>query len=254
MKILAAYNIKGGVGKTAAAVNLAYQAANTGANTLVWDLDPQGASSFYFRIKPKVKGGGKNLVRGRSELDALIKGTDYEYLDLLPADFSFRHLDVLLKNEKNPALRFSKLLKPLRKEYEYIFLDCPPGISLLSECVIEAADALVIPVIPTTLAERTLDQIVQFIGKKVVRKPVLLPFCSMVDKRKKLHREMVDLLPEDYPDLLTTAIPYASDIEQMGLHRGAVGSFAGSRRSALAYAELWSEIRRRLKKTVHGNP
>jgi len=56
MRILASYNIKGGVGKTATAVNLAYLAANAGMRTLVWDLDPQGAASFYFRIKPKVKG------------------------------------------------------------------------------------------------------------------------------------------------------------------------------------------------------
>lgn len=194
-----------------------------------------------------MKGGGKGLVRGRHDLDLLIKGTDYEYLDLLPADFSFRRLDVLLKNEKKPAQRLSKLLKPLRNYYDYLFLDCPPGISLLSECVIEVADALIIPVVPTTLAVRTLDQIIKFIDKKIVSKPDLLPFFSMVDKRKKLHREIVDLLPVEYPVILTTAIPYSSDIEQMGLHRGAVGSFSGSHQSAVVYAELWSEIRGRFE-------
>ena len=62
MLIIACYNIKGGVGKTATAVNLAYLTAGFGARTLVWDLDPQGAASFYFRIKPRVKGGAKNLL------------------------------------------------------------------------------------------------------------------------------------------------------------------------------------------------
>ena len=84
MKILATYNIKGGVGKTTAAVNLAYIAALSGHTTLVWDLDPQGASSYYFRVKPKIKGGSKQLIAGKRELDGLIKGTDYENLDLLP--------------------------------------------------------------------------------------------------------------------------------------------------------------------------
>src|SRR5947199_2640277 len=85
--VLATYNVKGGVGKTSAAVNLAYLAARDGAATLLWDLDPQGASTYLFRVKPKVKGGTRRLVKGRSDTAARIKGTDYERLDLLPADF-----------------------------------------------------------------------------------------------------------------------------------------------------------------------
>ncbi|MBV8947157.1 MAG: AAA family ATPase, partial [Solirubrobacterales bacterium] len=91
--VLASYNIKGGVGKTSAAVNLAFLAARGGATTLLWDLDPQGASTYLLRVKPKVKGGGRRLVRGKTDAGARIKGTDYERLDLLPADFSYRHMD-----------------------------------------------------------------------------------------------------------------------------------------------------------------
>jgi len=140
MTILAVYSIKGGVGKTSSAVNLAFIAAHSGLSTLVWDLDPQGASSYYFRIKPKIKGGSKNLVAGKYELDDLIKGTDFENLDLLPSDFSFRNLDLVLEAKKKPTQRLKKLLKPLTEDYDVIFLDCPPGISLLSEAVFEAAD------------------------------------------------------------------------------------------------------------------
>lgn len=101
MKIVALYSIKGGVGKTSSAVNLAYISACKGYRTLVWDLDPQGASSFYFRVKPKVKGGSKDLIAGKRELEGLIKGTDFKNLDLLPADFSFRNLDLVLDAKKN---------------------------------------------------------------------------------------------------------------------------------------------------------
>ncbi|MGB5517197.1 MAG: ParA family protein, partial [Gammaproteobacteria bacterium] len=75
MKIIAIYNIKGGVGKTATAVNLSYLASLDGARTLIWDLDPQGAASYYFRIKAKVKGGGRKLVEGKKDLDDAVKGT-----------------------------------------------------------------------------------------------------------------------------------------------------------------------------------
>ena len=108
--ILATYNIKGGVGKTSAAINLSYLAARDGARTLLWDLDPQGGSTYLLRVKPKVKGGARKLVRGRSDLAALIKGTDYDNLDLLPADFSYRHLDLALDATKRPTRRLCRLL------------------------------------------------------------------------------------------------------------------------------------------------
>ena len=68
MRVLGIYNIKGGVGKTATAVNLAFLAAAQGRRTLVWDLDPQGASSFYFRVKPRIKGGGGKMLRDRKSV------------------------------------------------------------------------------------------------------------------------------------------------------------------------------------------
>lgn len=248
MKILATYNIKGGVGKTTAAVNLSYAAAQSGYPTLVWDLDPQGASSYYFRIKPKVKGGGKQLIEGKRELDGLIKGTDYDNLDLLPADFSFRNLDLVLDANKKPTRRLRKLLKPLAEEYEYIFLDCPPNISLLSEAVFEAADVLLSPVIPTTLSIRTLGQLKKFINDSDLKHMQLMPFFSMVDKRKKLHREVIESLPIQHPDILSSAIPYASDVERMGLERMPLGGFVNRSTSLSAFNALWDEVFKLLQK------
>ena len=102
MKVLATYNIKGGVGKTSAAVNVAALAAADGLRTLLWDLDPQGAASFLFRVRPKVRGGGRKLVRGRSDVTDVLRGTDVEGLDLLPADFSYRHMDLALDEPASP--------------------------------------------------------------------------------------------------------------------------------------------------------
>lgn len=244
MKIIAAFNIKGGVGKTSTAVNLAYLAAKSGSRTLVWDLDPQGASSYYFRIKPKIKGGSKKIIDGKRDLDDIIKGTDFENLDLLPSDFSFRNFDLVLENQKKPTHRLEKLLKPLSQEYDFIFLDCPPSISLLSEAVFKAADILLSPVIPTTLSLRALDQLKQFIKDEKIKKLQIMPFFSMVDRRKKMHLEILETIPKQYPELLKSTIPYASDIERMGLERMPLGGFIKSGRSLQAYKDLWEEINR----------
>ena len=123
MIVIATYNIKGGVGKTATAVNLAYLAARSGTRTLIWDLDPQGAASFYFRVKARVKGGGRKLVRGDLDLDARIKATDFPGLDLLPADFSYRHLDLELERTKRPVRQIQQILKPLAENYGLLLID-----------------------------------------------------------------------------------------------------------------------------------
>jgi chromosome partitioning protein len=242
MKIVALYSIKGGVGKTSSAVNLAYISACNGHRTLVWDLDPQGASSFYFRIKPKLKGGSKDLIAGKRELDGLIKGTDFENLDLLPADFSFRNLDLVLDAKNKPTQQLKKLLKPLAAEYDFIFLDCPPNISLLSEAVFKASDILLSPIIPTTLSLRTLEQLKEFVEDNNLHDLTLIPFFSMADRRKKMHRDIMENLVKDHPEILNTAIPYASDIERMGLERKPLGGFIHKSPSRDAYSALWQEM------------
>ena len=209
MKILATYNIKGGVGKTATAVNLSYLAAQDGLRVLLWDLDPQAAASFLFRIRPRVKGGGKGLIRGSREIDGAIKGTDFDRLDLLPADFTYRNLDLVLGATKKPTRRIARLLAPLAADYDVIFLDCPPGISLLSESVLQAADGLLVPLIPTVLSLRTLDQLTEFIGGMNGKRPDVLAFFSMIDRRKRLHLDIASQLPAERGDVAATTIPGA---------------------------------------------
>jgi cellulose biosynthesis protein BcsQ len=96
LKTVALWTIKGGVGKTAAAVSLAYAGALGATRTLLWDLDPQGAASFYLRVAPGIPGGIKSLVRRSETLDRLVQPTEFDNLHLLPADFSYRHPDLAL--------------------------------------------------------------------------------------------------------------------------------------------------------------
>jgi chromosome partitioning protein len=245
VKILASYNIKGGVGKTATAVNLSYLAARGGYRVLLWDLDPQGAASYLLRIKARVKGGGKALIKGTKSVDDAIKGTDFDGLDLLPADFTYRNLDLLLDAAKRPERRLASLLAPLKAEYDAVFLDCPPSISLLSESVLHAADLLLVPLIPTTLSVRTLDQLTEFVGSFNGHQPDVLAFFSMIDRRKRLHTQIAQELPGAGRSFATTVIPSASLIEQMSVHRAPVAAFAPRSQAAGCYRELWREARER---------
>jgi cellulose biosynthesis protein BcsQ len=251
VRIYATYNIKGGVGKTTTAVNLAYLAADSGLRTVLWDLDPQGAASFMFRVKPKVKGGGRALISGRLTLDDAIKGTDFDNLDLIPADFTYRNMDLLLDAGDTkaddapggkPARKLAKLLAPLAAEYDAVFLDCPPSVSLVSENVLHAADVIVVPLIPTTLSVRTLDQLKDFITEFKGHQPGILAFFSMVDRRKKLHREITERLSAERAEVAQTTIPALSVIERMSVERAPVTVFAPASAAAKAYRSLWAEL------------
>jgi chromosome partitioning protein len=244
VKIYATYNIKGGVGKTTTAVNLAHLAGQDGLRTLLWDLDPQGAASFVFRVKPRVKGGGKALIRGTRTLDDAIKGTDFDNLDLLPADFTYRNMDLLLDDAKKPTRRLARLLAPLEDEYDVIFLDCPPSISLVSENVLHAADVLVVPMIPATLSMRTLVQLTDFIDGFDGHRPEVCAFFSMVDRRKRLHREITENISTERVVVSQTTIPALAVIERIPAERAPVTAFAPRSQAARAYRALWNELPR----------
>jgi chromosome partitioning protein len=247
VRVVACYSPKGGVGKTATAVNVGHAAARDGERALVWDLDPQGASTWYFRVKPKVKGGGAHLVDGGRPLLGAIKGTDHDGLDLVPADPSFRHLDLELDRSRKPRSRLRKLIDPLADEYDVVVLDCPPSVSLVSEAVFRAADVLLVPVVPTTLSVRTLDQLTEFLAqmsaKQRDRVAPVAPFLSMVDRRRRLHRELSERVRAERADLLQTAVPLSAHVERMGEQRAPVAEYAPRSGAAIAYRDLWREVR-----------
>ena len=233
MSVVAVYNMKGGVGKTTTAVNLSYLAASSGQRTLLWDLDPQAASSFAFRVRPRVEGfGKKSLERGR-ELAAAIKETDYPNLDLLPADFAYRKLDRLLDHLGKPERVVTALLDTLGSNYDVVFLDCPAGFSTLTEGIFGAADAVLVPTIPTVLSLRTLARMIKWADRSDSSLE-LAAFFSMVDRRKTLHRRACEWAhPEVF---LAGQIPYASVVEEMAARRMPLASFAPRDPATIAFA------------------
>ncbi len=242
MTTLALYSNKGGVGKTAAAVNLAYLAARAGLSTLICDLDPQASTTFYFRVKPKLKPKARGLIRGRKQIDRSIKGTDFEDLDLLPADFTHRNLDLTFNRQRRRKQQLKMVLDPLRQEYDLIILDCPPTINIVAENIFNATDNLLIPLIPTTLSVRTHAQLHTFLTENKYRSIGLYTFFSFVDRRKKMHRELAAWASQNFDGVLRSTIPYLSHVEQMGIYRQPVPAFAPTSPASVAYQALWEEI------------
>lgn len=239
MKVLATYSIKGGVGKTTAAVNLAGEAARTGARVLLWDLDPQGAATFFVRVKPRLRGGASRLVSKHGELAEHVRATDVPGVDVLPADFSLRHLDIHL--DATSPTRLADLLDDVAGVYDVAMLDCAPGITVTSEAVFDAADALLVPTIPATLSARTLEQLDRFLAT-LDDPPLVLPFVSMIDRRRTVHRHVAADLAAGWPHLLATQVPNVATVERMGVERAPLAAFAPSARGTIAFRDLWAEI------------
>lgn len=244
MKILAIYSGKGGVGKTATAVNLSSIIAQSGQRVLLCDMDSQGAASYYFRILPKKKYNSRKLLEGK--FDKYIKKTEFAYLDLLPAHFSFRNLDLALSrlSEEGRNNALLNVFSPLQSEYDYLVLDCPPTLTILGENIIEVANTVVTPVIPTSLSILALKRLLKLFKKKKVSQKKIVAFFSMVEKRKTMH----SLFLNEYGDhslFLSTRIPFTAEIEKMGLFRNPVGGDGKASPAAEQYKRLWQEILQR---------
>jgi cellulose biosynthesis protein BcsQ len=243
--VVAIYNMKGGVGKSTTAVNLAYSAAASGARTLLWDLDAQAASSFAFRVHPEVEGFGKKSLRQIDTLTAAIKATDYDNLDLLPADFAYRKLDLFLERLGRPDRDLAEALQKLGRGYGYVLLDCPPGLSMLSENVFAAADLILVPTIPTVLSLRTLSRLFEHVGHRG-NETKMSAFLSMVDRRKALHRQVCEWALQ-YPEFFLSAqVPYASAIEQMSVRRMPLAAVVPEDAATSAFNSLWCNLKARL--------
>ncbi len=246
MKVLALYHMKGGVGKTATAVNLSYLAAQSGGQTLLCDLDPQASATYYFRVQPKLKARKKIFTRGGKHLEASIKATDFAHLDLLPGALSHRHLTEVFQKTKHPTQCLHRGLAALQDEYQYVILDCPAGMSLLAQNVFYTADCILVPIVPSPLSVHAYQQFRTFYLKHDYGLSKLQTFFSMVERRKKLHQAVMQEMSATHPEALPHAIPYLVDVENMGVRREPVLVSVPHSRASQAYAGLWAELETRL--------
>ena len=147
----------------------------------------------------------------------------------------------MLDATKRPGKRLRDRIRPLAEQYDLVFLDCAPSISLVSEAIFNAADVLLVPTVPTTLSVRMVKRLAKHLAREDVDVNVL-PFFCMVDRRKSLHRSICASADETPFTFLDTTIPYSSVVEQMSVRRAPLDAFARTSEAARAYAKLWEEI------------
>lgn len=219
MKSIAFYSMKGGVGKTTLAVlYAAHRAGQNSGRVLLIDLDPQGAAGWFFGNAPgpdhrtpefRKKGFDPVWVAGA------IRATDHPSLDVLPSGLGWGALDVSLSGIKKPRKALLRLLGIFCAAYETVIFDCPPGPGLVAENIFRAARKVVVPVVPTPLAARTLESVAGFFSTEELSAGRLLPVFSMVRSRLRLHRELLPALRERFPAFAKSEIPFLSRIEQL---------------------------------------
>jgi chromosome partitioning protein len=247
MKLLAIYNLKGGVGKTATTVNLAYLAAAEGYKTLLIDMDPQAASSFYFNVESDAAAGHvKRMVSGNYAIANNIIETEYENLDILPSNTDYRKIELFLNDLKDANRWLSNLVKPVKEDYDLVILDCPPNITLLTENIFRNADHILVPVVPTTLSVRTYEQILDYFVSYRLNKDKLMPFFSMYEKRKNMHNEISRDFARKFRETISVLIPYSSEVEKMGLYRAPLTYKRPSELASKAFGKLWKALKKKM--------
>lgn len=238
--------LKGGVGKTSTTINLAALSAAAGYRTLVWDIDPQAGATACLGVKPKLRGGAERLLGSDRDPATSIRPTDIARLEVLPGDMTLREADVIVSGNRKPRRSLRRVLTSVADDYDVILVDCPPGVGLATEVLARSVDLMLVPVVPAPLDLRALDRFRDVIDDLGAPTELLAPFLSLVDRRKPLHRRLMDDVRTNRR-FLRAMIPVSSAVERMPMEQVPTVIAAPRSLASIALRQLWGEVAERLE-------
>jgi len=253
LKKIALYNIKGGVGKTTTTVNLACLLAKQGLSVLLWDLDPQGGSSYFFKQENFNDNTHDRLFDRYIPIYDVIRSTDTYQIDVISNDSRFSD-QFMNKASRITALNFlneeliNNTLAEVADDYDVCLIDCSPGRFQLHQNIFQAADLLLIPNIPVPLSVYCNNMLVKELQLKFqTRKTTILSFYNMVQAHKNLHKFYINNRDEIQHYILNSHIPFYAEIENITLSKESIFHQLKEFKPNLYYEKLWQEVCQRMQ-------
>ena len=250
--IIAIANQKGGVGKTTTAINLSAALARAGKKVLLVDLDPQANSSLTFLAQDAIELSIYELLTDAEvERESVIRATSLPGLDILPSRISLAKFESKLIGEFDAPFRLKDRMDGLANSYEYIIVDTPPTLGLITVNALVASDYVLVPIQPSYFALEGTDDLLDTV-EKVRARPnpnlqVLGVLITLLDKRTTLAKDIHEQIRQVFGDkVFETVISKSIRLEESPAYKESIFTFAPTSTGAVEYASLCAEVMRRV--------
>jgi chromosome partitioning protein len=250
--VIAIANQKGGVGKTTTAVNLAAALAIAGKNILLVDLDPQGNSSLTYLKADLIHNSIYELLTENDlKYEDVIVSSSLTGLDVIPSRINLAKFESKLLGEFDAPFRLKDRIESLKERYDFILIDTPPTLGLITVNALVASDYLIIPIQPSYYALEGTDDLLETV-EKVKARPnpnlkVLGVVITLLDKRTTLARDIQEQIRQVFGDkVFTTVISKSVRLEESPAYKESIFTFAPSSSGAIEYSQLCEEVMSRV--------
>ncbi len=250
-KVIAFANQKGGVGKTTSAVNIAAALGSLGKKTLLADLDPQGNATSGCGVDKKQENSIYDFIMGENPYECIVH-TEYKNLDVVPSNIALAGAEIELVDEENRQFKMKTALDMLRADYDYIIIDCPPSLGLLTINALSAADGVIVPMQCEYFALEGLSQLTVTISqvKKLYNPRLELAgvILTMFDKRLNLTLQVKEELQKHFSDkLFKTSVPRNVRLSEAPSFGKPAIYYDKHSKGAKAYIDIAKELNKRYK-------